>query len=102
MNIFDLFGKRPSVDDGVVQFQGTQGAVLLDVRTPEEYAQGHIPQSVNLPLDRIHKITYQKSTPLFVYCYSGARSGQACAWLARKGYQAVNIGGMAGYRGRLE
>lgn len=80
-------------------------AVLLDVRTREEYASGHVPGSVNLPLDQISQIEKTgagKESPLFVYCHSGARRGSACAWLSRQGYQAENLGGITAYRGPLE
>lgn len=60
------------------------------------------PGSVNLPLDRIETIAIAPSRPLFVYCRSGARSAQACSILKRRGYDARNIGGVLGYRGRLE
>ena len=39
------------INDGVKEFEGTEGAVLLDVRTADEYAEGHIPGSINIPLN---------------------------------------------------
>lgn len=100
MGLFDLFGKRPSFQEGLDTFRKTPGAVLLDVRTPGEYAAGHIPEAVNVPLDALERIDYPQDTPLFIYCHSGARSGRACMLLEEEGYQAVNIGGIAGYRGK--
>ena len=76
--------------------------MLLDVRTPEEFAAGHVPEAVNAPLDALERIDYQQDTPLFVYCHSGARSGRACILLEKAGYHAVNIGGIAEYTGRLD
>ena len=77
-------------------------SILLDVRTPEEYAEGHIPGGQNLPLQNIDKATYiidNKDTPLFVHCLSGGRSRQA----ATMGYTNVtNIGGIADYHGKVE
>ena len=81
-----LFSRRPSFQEGLETFQKTPGAVLLDVRTPEEFAAGHVPEAVNAPL----------------YCHSGARSGRACILLEKAGYHAVNIGGIAEYTGRLD
>ena len=105
MGIFDLF-KSPDINQGVGQFQETPGAVLLDVRTPEEYAEGHIPGSKNIPLqalDRIRELTEDAGTPLFTYCLSGARSRQAVSLLRSMGYaSATNLGGICDYRGRLE
>lgn len=102
MSIFQLFGKGTDINEGVKRCQEMPGAVLLDVRTAAEYAGGHIPGSVNLPLDRLDAIRLEKKTPLFVYCQSGMRSRAACAQLREMGFKVENIGGIAGYRGRLE
>ncbi len=103
MGFFDLF-RQPDINQGVEEYRAVPQAILLDVRTPEEY--GHVPGSRNLPLQQIEKITAiaeKKETPLFVYCQSGARSRQAVSLLQRMGYENVNnIGGMAAYRGKVE
>ena len=105
MGFFD-FLKGPDINQGVKEFQETPGAVLLDVRTPQEYQGGYIPGSVNIPLQtlgRENTLPANKDTPLFVYCHSGARSGQAVRLLARMGYaHAKNIGGIAAYTGKVE
>jgi len=104
MRLFDLF-RTADINGGVSEYRTTDGAVLLDVRTAEEYRDGHIDGSINLPLDRIHlieNIVKDKSTPLYVHCYSGSRSGQAVSCLKRMGYtNATNIGGISSYRGRV-
>ena len=73
------------------------------MRTPGEYAGGHIPGAVNVPLQQIGAIASEvpdKSTPLFVYCMSGARSQQAVGALKQMGYtDARNIGGIGSWRG---
>ncbi|MEG2930515.1 MAG: rhodanese-like domain-containing protein [Ruthenibacterium sp.] len=106
MSVFSFLkenaGKNSSFAQGIAQAQNTKGAILLDVRTPQEYAGGHIAGSVNVPLDKIAQISAKKDAPLFVYCLSGARSGQACAYLQGLGYHATNIGGISGYHGPLE
>ena len=80
--------------------------VLLDVRTPDEYRQGHIPGSKNIPLQSIDKVADMidnKATPIFVHCLSGARSRQAAAVLQQMGYSNVkNIGGISAYTGKVE
>lgn len=105
MGLFDFF-KMADINEGVETFRKTDGAVLLDVRTVEEYAQGHIPKSVNLPLSEIGNIAHiaeDKATPIFVHCLSGARSSQAEGALKYMGYTAVqNIGGINSYRGEIE
>lgn len=52
MGIFDFF-KRVDINIGVREFQQTKDAVLLDVRTPGEYREGHIPGSKNLDVSSI-------------------------------------------------
>ncbi|WP_314605227.1 MULTISPECIES: rhodanese-like domain-containing protein [Pseudoramibacter] len=105
MGLLD-FLKGSDINAGVAAFKQTAQAVLLDVRTPEEYRRGRIPGAVNLPLQQIasvEKKVADKETPLFVYCLSGARSGRAVARLRAMGYTQVrNIGGINGYRGSLE
>ena len=105
MGLFD-FLRQPDVNQGVNDYKNSTGAVLLDVRTPQEYGEGHIPQSKNVPLqtlDKIRNIVDNKDTELFVYCYSGARSRQAAAMLGQMGYTNVkNIGGISSYRGKVE
>ena len=105
MGFFDFF-KQSDINQGVKEFAATPGAVLLDVRTPEEYREGHIPGSKNVPLQSLDKVTgfvNNQDTPVFVYCHSGARSAQAVSALHRMGYNNVkNIGGIAAYTGRVE
>ncbi len=101
MSFFSLF-QRPDMNDGVEQARQTPGALLLDVRTPEEYAAGHVPGSRNIPLDCVGQAELDREAPLFVYCRSGARSGQACSILRERGYDATNIGGILHYEGTLE
>ena len=105
MGFFD-FLKQPDVNQGVADYHNTPGAVLLDVRTPQEYSEGHIPESINVPLqtiDKVRSVVENKDTVLYVYCYSGARSRQATAMLQHMGYTNVqNIGGIAAYHGKVE
>lgn len=105
MGFFDMF-KQKDMNQGIKEYQSVPGAVLLDVRTPKEYQEGHVPGSKNVPLQAISQVTSvakAKETPLFVYCYSGSRSGQAVNMLKRMGYTNVrNIGGISSYTGKVE
>ena len=105
MGFFD-FLKQPDINKGVMEYRNTDGAVLLDVRTPQEYREGHIPGSKNVPLqtiDKVDSVVENKDTALYVYCHSGARSRQAVSYLQHMGYTNVNnIGGIAAYRGKVE
>ena len=93
------------INSGVRSFLSTEGSVLLDVRTREEYSEGHIEGSKNIPLQSIEQVEStikDKSTPLFVHCRSGARSAQATSILKRMGYTNVeDIGGILSYRGKV-
>ena len=105
MGFFD-FLKTPDINAGVAQFRCTDDAVLLDVRTTQEYAGGHIPGSINIPLQRLEQVEVEiesYKTPIFVYCQSGARSRQAANGLKSMGYTAVtDLGGIIHYRGKVE
>lgn len=104
MGIFDMF-RSADINSGVEEYLSVPGAMLLDVRTPSEYASGHIPGSKNLPLDSIDKaarLVENKNVPLYVYCQSGARSRQAGSALESMGYNVKNIGGIAAWRGKVE
>ena len=105
MGFFD-FLKQPDIIKGVREYRYTNGAVLLDVRTPQEYREGHIPGSKNVPLqqlDKISSVADNKNVPLFEYCYSGGISRQAASMLQHMGYTNVqNIGGITAYQGKVE
>ena len=104
MSIFG-FLKQADINAGVQEFLKTEKAVLLDVRTKQEYESGHIENSENIPLQQIEKVLAKitdKNTPLFVYCQSGARSSSATSTLKQMGYLNVaNIGGISSYRGKV-
>lgn len=99
MSIFSKY----SINDLVEEFQKTENAVLLDVRTEEEYDEEHIPDSLNIPLDEIGRITDEvpdRATKLYVYCRSGSRAEQSLDFLKKLGYtNAINIGGIMDYYG---
>lgn len=74
--------------------------LLIDVRTPAEFAQEHVPGALNLPLDSIARTIAQsapdKHAPIALYCRSGRRSAEAEQQLRALGYTEVrNLGGVA-------
>ena len=80
------------------------GAVIIDVRTSEEYNREHIPNAVNIPLDQIDTIGYDKETKIIVYCQSGMRSREAVQKLVDMGYTNLYDldGGLLNWGGDLE
>lgn len=70
------------------------GALVLDVRTPEEFREGHVPHALNIPLDRLENEFGQldKLRPIVTCCRSGIRSATAVSILNRNGFMAHNGG----------
>jgi phage shock protein E len=73
--------------------------VLVDVRTPQEYASGYVDGAINIPLDTIESsfknIIPNKDTRLFIICRSGNRSAEAAQILKKLGYTNItDIGGV--------
>lgn len=75
--------------------------MIIDVRTPEEYATGHINGAVNIPVSDLDEgrlgelALVERDATLQLYCRSGARAAYACAILQSAGFtNAVNIGGL--------
>jgi phage shock protein E len=87
-----LFGFGPKID---VRKLIEQGAIVVDVRTPAEYKDGHVKGSMNLPLQtlatQMNKL--KKDQVIVTCCRSGSRSGMACRQLQAAGYTQVYNGG---------
>ena len=77
MNLFALF-RRNDINREIDDFRNIPDAVLLDVRSEEEYMSGHIPQSVNIPLDKISNIqnVVINKTPLFLFTVFEAQGAE--------------------------
>ena len=105
MGMLDIF-KKADMNQAVESYWNSPGAVLIDVRSPAEYAGGHIPGSINLPIQMLQRAEDQLGSPetrIYVYCQSGARSSRAAKMLEIMGYsQVTDLGGIGGYRGELE
>jgi rhodanese-related sulfurtransferase len=83
-----------------------QVPVLIDVRTPDEFASGHVPGSINLPLDQLAtrgaELAAYADGPIFLICEKGGRSLAAAQTLARRGLHPVSVdGGMSAWRSGL-
>ncbi|MFO0969919.1 MAG: rhodanese-like domain-containing protein [Gemmataceae bacterium] len=87
---------HPQVD---VEGASRPGNLVVDVRTPEEYRNGHVPGAINIPLEtlraRLHELP--KDRDIVVYCQVGQRGYLATRILRQAGYAAANLGG--GYKG---
>ncbi len=94
-----LRGDHPQADlDAVLALSPENRPLLLDVRTPQEFAQGHIPGAVNVPVDelrgRLNEVP--RGRDIAVYCQVGQRGYLATRILKQAGYSAANLGG--GYK----
>jgi len=94
MSFFNWFGTSGDSGAHIKQYLD-RGAVVLDVRTPLEYNEGHIEGSINIPLQvlegRLHEV--QKiNKPIVAVCRSGARSANATIFLKRQGLDVINGG----------
>lgn len=89
----NLFGQ--SGKDEALQSVLKEGAFLVDVRTPMEFAEGSVKGAVNIPLDQIQAqlAKFKNKKHIVVFCRSGARSGQAKSFLEQSGFSNVINGG---------
>ncbi len=80
------------------------GAIILDVRTTDEFKREHITGAVNIPLDQIETIEYDKDLPIIVYCQTGIKSKDAIEKLVKMGYTKLYDldGGLLNWGGSLE
>jgi phage shock protein E len=93
MNFFQkLFGGAPAID---LKSIISEGAFLVDVRTPGEFNSGHVKGSVNIPLDSVTQqlAKFKGKKNIIVFCRSGNRSGQAKLILEQNGFTNVINGG---------
>jgi phage shock protein E len=90
-----LFGNPGSSPMEDLMALKAAGAQVVDVRTPAEFAQGHAPDSVNIPLDELRQRLPEldPAAPVIVCCASGGRAGQAKAMLEQAGHAQVHNAG---------
>lgn len=100
--MFGLFNRIPSVSTSQLASDMTSKTILLDVRMPGEYRQGHISGAKNVPLNKIEQYKGNKDEKVYVICQSGMRSKRAASALKKNGYDVVNVrGGMSQWSGKV-
>ena len=99
--------KQITMSEAVEMMESESNYIILDVRRPDEFAAGHIPNAVNIPnesigADEIDELP-DKDRLILVYCRSGNRSKQASEKLVRLGYtNIVEFGGILDWKGEIE
>lgn len=82
-----------SKDEALEKIVMEENYVVLDVRTKEEYEEGHVVDAIHIPYDEINEdISLDKSKIIIVYCRSGRRSGIATTTLEKLGYEVFDYG----------
>lgn len=94
------------VDGATAKALVASGAKVVDVRTPQEFASGHVPGAINIPYDELPRRAAEigpPSTPVVLYCRSGRRSGIAFDALKKAGYQKLwDFGPVTAWPGELQ
>ena len=93
-----------TMDEAVTMMEQENGYIILDVRRPDEYAAGHIPNAINVPNESIGTSEIpglpDKNQLIMVYCRSGRRSKEASEKLVKLGYTSiVEFGGILDWKG---
>ena len=95
-----------TMDEAVTMMAQETGYIILDVRRPDEFAAGHIPNAINVPnesigTDEISELP-NKDQLIMVYCRSGRRSKEASEKLVKLGYtNIVEFGGILDWKGEI-
>lgn len=91
------FGLVNKMDLKKIQNDIAQGGLLIDVRSPEEFSEGHVKNALLIPHTQIFsaKLPEEKSMPIYLYCKMGPRAEFAAGVLRERGYTKVtNLGGL--------
>ena len=95
-------------NDWITNYNKDNDAVILDVRTSEEFEEGFIENAINIDIYKGQGFIYElenldKNKNYYVYCKAGGRSAQACSIMKEMGFQnAFNlIGGMLNWKGKI-
>ena len=97
--VYLMWPKGGDVSGSEARSLVAKGALLLDVRTPGEFAGGHIEGAVNIPVQELEQRLVElgdKARPIVVYCRSGVRSSRAASMLKGAGHSATHdLGAMS-------
>ena len=95
-----------TIDIDEVEAKMNEGFIVLDVREPNEFAEGHIPAAQNKPLSVLQQNDFSelsKEEQYIIICRSGNRSQTASEILVNEGYEVVNVSaGMSSWTGAIE
>ena len=98
--------RQITMDEAVEMMAEESGYIILDVRRPDEFAAGHIPNAINVPNETIGTAEIpelpNKAQLIMVYCRSGRRSKEAAEKLLKLGYtNIVEFGGILDWKGEI-
>ena len=99
--------RQITMDEAVTMMAQETGYIILDVRRPDEFAAGHIPNAINVSNESIGTVEIpelpDKNQLIMVYCRSGRRSKEASEKLVKLGYtNIVEFGGILDWKGEIE
>ena len=99
--------RQISMDEAVKMMKNEKNYIILDVRRPDEYAEGHVPGAINVANEEIGTEEIpelpDKAQLILVYCRSGRRSKEAAEKLVKLGYtNIVEFGGILDWTGEIE
>jgi len=93
MGLLSLFGIKSKAE--LIKEAIADGGIIVDVRTPQEYNDGHVTGSLNIPVNQIEarvSMLKKKEKTIILCCKSGGRAGQAKSILERNGIKCINGG----------
>ena len=99
--------KHIGMDEAAKMMKADKGVVIVDVRTQEEYDKKHVLGAICVPIEDIREGKLDKlpdkNKTLMLYCWTGRRSEDAAAILAKKGYKNIyEFGGLVDWTGEVE
>ncbi len=98
--------KHLSHDDAKIMIESNPDAIVLDVRTKEEYGRKHIPNALLVPIENLSKGDFSKlpdkDAKILIYCWTGRRAEDAAQILIEHGYKNVyEFGGIVDWNGSI-